>query len=77
MSDHLALTLPLRPQETAYSFVSRLAARNSICTRESASDMGVVFGTVVDTKCAALERLAHLSGAAWANLMAWSLVRPV
>lgn len=74
MSDRLALTLPLRPRETAYSFLSRLAARNGIVTREFASDMGVAFGTVVDAKRTALERLAHLSGAALADLMAWSPV---
>lgn len=72
MAGQLALTLPLAPRETAFSFMARLAARNGVTAAEFGRDMGIVFPNVIDGKPEALGRLAEISGATPADLAAWS-----
>ena len=72
MAGQLALTLPLAPRETAFSFMARLAARNGVTAAEFGRDMGIIFPKVIDGNPEALAQLARISSTAADDLAAWS-----
>lgn len=59
----LRLTVPIHADETAMSFVSRLAARNGVSARTFCIDFGLRFQGAVDGDEETLRHIADLAGA--------------
>jgi hypothetical protein len=72
LTDFLALSLPLSPCETAFSFMSRIAARNGISAQSFGNDMGIPFSAIIDGNPDAIGSLATLTHASCEDLLAWS-----
>ena len=60
MTTPLPLAPDLQDRETAFSFVSRLAAMNGVDTAGFCTDMGLSFSQVIDGKPEALARLQNV-----------------
>jgi hypothetical protein len=63
MAPSFRLTVPLHPDETPTSFVSRLAARNGSSMRTFCHDYDIPFQGVVDGNAETLEHIATLARA--------------
>jgi hypothetical protein len=72
MLGRLSKSLPLAPQEPAFSYMSRLAALNGIGAVDFAKDMGLGFGNVIAGKPETLRALAHLAGVSFDDLQTWT-----
>ena len=72
MTTPLPLARDLQDRETAFSFVSRLAAMNGVDTAGFCTDMGLPFSKVIDGNPEALARLADLSATEVEDLRLWS-----
>ncbi|MEN9061889.1 TniQ family protein [Ponticoccus litoralis] len=71
--DHTTPLAPdLQDRETAFSFVSRLAAMNGVDTAGFCTDMGLPFTKMIDGTPDALARLADLSATDVEELRRWS-----
>lgn len=68
----LTHTVPLGPKEPAFSFLSRLAARNKTDIADFALDMGLGFNNVIAGKPETLEALADLAQISFDDLQAWT-----
>ncbi|MCE8467527.1 TniQ family protein [Rhodovulum sulfidophilum] len=72
MTTPLPLAPDLQDRETAFSFISRLAAMNGVDTAGFCTDMGLSFNKVIDGNPEALARLAVLSATDVEDLRHWS-----
>ncbi|BAQ68028.1 hypothetical protein NHU_00860 [Rhodovulum sulfidophilum] len=72
MTTPISLAPDLQDRETAFSFVSRLAAMNGVDTAGFCTDMGLPFTKMIDGKPDALARLADLSATDVEELRRWS-----
>ncbi len=68
----LALTVELQEGETAFSFMSRLAAHNGLEAQIFSNDMGVAFKSVIDADYATLEHVSAISGTEIDKLLAYT-----
>ena len=68
----LPMTVPLQPRETAFSYMSRLAARNELSAVDLGRYTGVTFQKVLRGDPETLMMLANRGGIDFHELRAWS-----